>query len=158
MCPRDAGADTKSAPQSGQPFHAPPPPSAPGFVVVAPPTPSQVPKGWTTGLCDCFDDPSNCCITFFCPCVTFGQTAEVIDKGNTSCFCAGTICVLLWYFFGVFCCYTCTYRTKLRGLYSLPGDMCDDCCTHCLCTYCALCQEYRELKNRDLDPSIGKFP
>ncbi|WZZ60171.1 hypothetical protein YC2023_060278 [Brassica napus] len=29
--------------------------------------------------------------------------------------------------------------------------------THCFCEYCALCQEYRELKNRGLDPSIGKL-
>ncbi|OWM90309.1 hypothetical protein CDL15_Pgr014611 [Punica granatum] len=51
--------------------------------------------------------------------------------------------------------YTCTYRTKLRGQFSLPGDQCGDCCIHFWCPLCALCQEYRELKNRGLDPSIG---
>lgn len=81
-----------------------------------------------------------------------------MNRGNEACFCAGTICVLLWYLFGVFCCYTCTYRSKLRGLFSLPGDQCGDYCIHCWCTYCALCQEYRELKNRGLDPSMGEFP
>ncbi|OWM90311.1 protein PLANT CADMIUM RESISTANCE 7-like [Punica granatum] len=160
MCPRKPVADANSAPQPAafpppQAFQASPPPSVPQFVAAAPPTQSQVPTGWTTGLCACFDDPSNCCITFFCPCVTFGQTAEVIDKGNTSCFRAETTCALLFNHFGLFCCYTCTYRTKLPGLYSLHGDQCGDFCTHCWCTCCALCQEYRELKNRGLDPSIG---
>ncbi|PHU17419.1 hypothetical protein BC332_13114 [Capsicum chinense] len=59
---------------------------------------------WSTGLCDCMSDPKNCCITLWCPCITFGQVAEIIDKGSNSC---------------------------------------------------ALCQEYRELKNRGVDLSIG---
>ncbi|GFP83545.1 protein plant cadmium resistance 1 [Phtheirospermum japonicum] len=43
-----------------------------------PPKP-QVP--WSTGLCDCFSDFRNCCITCWCPCITFGQIAEIVDKG-----------------------------------------------------------------------------
>ncbi|GAA0162481.1 hypothetical protein LIER_39418 [Lithospermum erythrorhizon] len=50
-------------------------------------------------LCHCFDDPQNCLVTSFCPCITFG------------------------------------------GQYDLEG--------------CALCQEYRELKNRGFDMAIG---
>ncbi|PPD96858.1 hypothetical protein GOBAR_DD06126 [Gossypium barbadense] len=30
-------------------------------------------SSWSTGLCHCCDDPANCLITAFCPCVTFGQ-------------------------------------------------------------------------------------
>ncbi|KAL6281569.1 hypothetical protein ACE6H2_018450 [Prunus campanulata] len=43
----------------------------------------QGPPQWTTGLCGCFEDPSNCLMTCCCPCVTFGQNAEIIDKGTT---------------------------------------------------------------------------
>ncbi|KAL5726264.1 Cell number regulator 2 [Ranunculus cassubicifolius] len=42
------------------------------------------PVEWSTGLCDCCDDPSNCCMTCCCPCITFGRIAEVVDRGTTS--------------------------------------------------------------------------
>ena len=51
--------------------------------------------------------------------------------------------------------YTCTYRAKLRAHYSLPPKPGPDICVHCCCFFCALCQEYRELKNRGLDPEGG---
>ncbi|KAJ9140710.1 hypothetical protein P3X46_031322 [Hevea brasiliensis] len=128
-----------------QPKTASPPPS---FV-------KKFPEGqWTSGLCDCFDDPSNCLITCCCPCITFGQIAEIIDKGNTSCGLAG----LLYYATASIGCgwlYACTYRSKLRGLFSLPEAPCADWLVHCCCCACSLCQEYRELKNRGVDPSIG---
>ncbi|MQL89670.1 hypothetical protein Taro_022252 [Colocasia esculenta] len=38
---------------------------------------------WSTGLCDCCDDPGNCCLTCWCPCVTFGRIAEITDRGGT---------------------------------------------------------------------------
>ncbi|KAF8022508.1 hypothetical protein BT93_F0122 [Corymbia citriodora subsp. variegata] len=112
---------------------------------------------WTTGLFGCFNDLSNCLITCFCPCITFGQDAEIIDRGRTSCACAGALCCLIFIFFDCSFWYTCTYRTKLRGLYSILGDQCGDCCVHFWREPCALCQEYRELKNRGFDPSIGNF-
>lgn len=63
----------------------------------------------------------------------------------------GLICCL----FGIPCIYSCTFRAKLRNKYGLPDAPAPDWITHCFCEYCALCQEYRELKNRGLDPSIG---
>lgn len=39
-------------------------------------------KPWSTGLCHCFDDPANCLITCICPCITFGQIAEIVNKGS----------------------------------------------------------------------------
>ncbi|XP_057992706.1 cell number regulator 7 [Hevea brasiliensis] len=107
---------------------------------------------WSTGLCGCCEDPGVCLRTCFFPCVTFGQNAEAIDK--TSCACARLLfCALC--FLGVPCLYSFTYRIKLRGNYLLPGETCGDCCIHCWCLHCALCQEYREIKNRGLDPSRG---
>ncbi|KAI4374494.1 hypothetical protein MLD38_012481 [Melastoma candidum] len=96
------------------------------------------------------------CITCCCPCVTFGQNVKVIDKGNTSCACAGIVFYLLGHFaFNAM--YACTYRSKLRGQFSIPGDQCADFCIHCCCPLCAICQEHRELVNRGLDPSKGNF-
>ncbi|XP_025014892.1 protein PLANT CADMIUM RESISTANCE 12 [Ricinus communis] len=109
---------------------------------------------WTSGLCDCLDDPSVCFFTCFCPCITFGRIAEIVDRGNTSCQHA----CLISYAMG-FCAwlYARTYRSKLRGHFSLPEAPCSDSLVHCFCCVCAcaLCQEYRELKNRGADPSIG---
>ncbi|KAA8547217.1 hypothetical protein F0562_003627 [Nyssa sinensis] len=111
---------------------------------------------WSTGLCHCFDDPANCLITCVCPCVTFGQIAEIVNKGSTSCAASGAIYGLLLGLTGLPCLYSCFYRSGLRGQYDLEEAPCVDCLVHFGCETCALCQEYRELKNRGFDMGIGK--
>nr|GMD23438.1 protein PLANT CADMIUM RESISTANCE 2-like [Ipomoea batatas] len=110
---------------------------------------------WSTGLCDCFSDPRNCCVTFWCPCITFGQIAEIVDKGSNSCGVNGALYTILACVTGFPCCYSCFYRSKMREQYMLKESPCGDCLVHCFCESCALCQEYRELKNRGFDMSIG---
>ncbi|KAJ7954297.1 protein PLANT CADMIUM RESISTANCE 2-like [Quillaja saponaria] len=110
---------------------------------------------WSTGLCDCFSDCRNCCITWWCPCITFGQVAEIVDKGSTSCGASGALYALIALVTGCPCFYSCFYRTKLRQQYMLKEKPCGDCLVHCCCGYCALCQEYRELQNRGFDMAIG---
>uniref|UniRef100_A0A7N0VEK9 Uncharacterized protein n=1 Tax=Kalanchoe fedtschenkoi TaxID=63787 RepID=A0A7N0VEK9_KALFE len=109
---------------------------------------------WTTSLCGCFEDCGNCCMTFCCPCVTFGRNAEIIDQGATTC-CGGCCVFAILAEVGCACLYSCSYRSKLRQQYSLPDQPCGDCCVHFLCGPCALCQEHRELRNRGFDPSAG---
>ncbi|KAF7133024.1 hypothetical protein RHSIM_Rhsim09G0092400 [Rhododendron simsii] len=46
--------------------------------VQTPPPGTEAP--WSTGLFSCFDDVPNCCITCWCPCITFGQIAEIADE------------------------------------------------------------------------------
>ncbi|AES90189.2 putative PLAC8 motif-containing protein [Medicago truncatula] len=110
---------------------------------------------WSTRLCRCLDDPGICLVTCFCPCVTFGMIAEIVDKGNSTCTCDGTIYGALLAVTGLACLYSCYYRSKLRAQYDLPEAPCMDCLVHFCCETCALCQEYRELKNRGYDLSIG---
>ncbi|XP_057416262.1 cell number regulator 1-like [Lotus japonicus] len=110
---------------------------------------------WSTGLCRCLDDPGNCLVTCFCPCITFGMIAEIVDKGTSTCTCGGTIYGTLLALTGLACLYSCSYRSKLRAEYDLPEAPCMDCLVHFCCETCALCQEYRELKNRGFDMSIG---
>ncbi|KAF3661830.1 putative peptidyl-prolyl cis-trans isomerase CYP37, chloroplastic-like, partial [Capsicum annuum] len=50
---------------------------------------------WSSGLCDCFNDPINCVTTCFFPSITMGENAEIISKGETSCIVATTIYFLL---------------------------------------------------------------
>ncbi|RZS05823.1 hypothetical protein BHM03_00036374, partial [Ensete ventricosum] len=144
---------------------------------------------WSTGLCDCCDDVGNCnqslrslhpncyyassfllvthviagCITCFCPCITFGQIAEIIDKGSTSMDCdirvacgvSGALYALIASATFCPCFYSCFYRSKLRRQYGLREEPCADCLVHCCCCEsCSLCQMYRELKRRGFDMSI----
>ncbi|XP_010266998.1 PREDICTED: protein PLANT CADMIUM RESISTANCE 2-like [Nelumbo nucifera] len=124
-----------------------PPPAVPVQV--------QAPVDWSTGLCDCSDDVQNCCVTCWCPCITFGQISEIIDKGTSSCGTNGALYTLISFVIGCPFLYSCFYRSKLRQQYLLKESPCVDCLVHCCCESCALCQEYRELKNRGFDMSLG---
>ncbi|PKA63105.1 Protein plant cadmium resistance 2 [Apostasia shenzhenica] len=110
---------------------------------------------WSTGLCDCCDDKSNCCVTCWCPCITFGQIAEIVDRGSSSCGSSGALYGLICLITGFQCIYSCFYRSKMRRQYSLRESPCGDCLIHCCCEPCALCQEYRELKRRGFNMAIG---
>ncbi|XP_030468117.1 protein PLANT CADMIUM RESISTANCE 2-like [Syzygium oleosum] len=110
---------------------------------------------WSTGLCDCFDDIKSCCITFWCPCITFGRISEILDKGETSCVMNCAIFALIHSITRCACLYSCFYRTKLRREFGLKQDPCHDCLVHYCCMNCALCQEYRELKSRGFDMERG---
>ncbi|KAM7487757.1 hypothetical protein LguiB_025241 [Lonicera macranthoides] len=116
---------------------------------------STGPPQWSTGLCDCLDDPATFCITCWCPCITFGKIAEIVDKGTTSCITAGTLYTLIYAISGLGCIYSCCYRTKMRHQYMLPEQPCHDFLIHLCCEVCALCQEYRELQHHGFDMSVG---
>ncbi|XLS85686.1 hypothetical protein HN51_035852, partial [Arachis hypogaea] len=114
----------------------------------APPPPP--PGAWSTGLCDCCKEPGICklflssthhhdiavspCAVHVSPCLVSGILFYVIGQ------------------LGCVCLYSHIYRNKLRGMYGLKETPCKDCCVHCWCGYCALCQEYRELKHRGWKP------
>ncbi|XP_060193608.1 cell number regulator 2-like [Lycium barbarum] len=133
-----------------QPY-APPYASAAGMPVHSP---AATTAPWSTGLCHCFDDPANCLVTCVCPCITFGQISEILNKGTTSCAGRGALYGLLG-LTGFPSLYSCFYRSKMRGQYDLEEAPCVDCLVHVFCEPCALCQEYRELKNRGFDMGIG---
>ncbi|KAL2546496.1 Protein PLANT CADMIUM RESISTANCE 2 [Forsythia ovata] len=117
--------------------------------------PKKTPGRWSTDLCHCCHDVSSCCLTCWCPCVTFGRIAEIVDRGSTSCGVSGVLYAMMLCLTGCSCLYSCFYRPKLRGQYFLDESPCTDCCVHCCCETCALCQEYRELKNQGFDMSLG---
>ncbi|KAM3335918.1 hypothetical protein ACQJBY_030080 [Aegilops geniculata] len=112
---------------------------------------------WSVGLCDCFGDSGTCCLTCWCPCITFGRIAKVVDGGSSSCCMHGTLYLLLgsvgWNWL-----YSCTKRTSMRAQYNFPGSPYMDCLVHLCCERCALCQEYKELENRGFNMSKGISP
>mmetsp|Transcript_40043 Transcript_40043/g.88929 ORF Transcript_40043/g.88929 Transcript_40043/m.88929 type:complete len:120 (-) Transcript_40043:218-577(-) len=103
-------------------------------------TPTKI---WSSGVFGCCYD----CGTLFCglcclPCL-YGQNTSNID--NSSCFC-NTLLYSCCPFFT--CCFAANTRQKLRAKYALPEEPCSDCCVHCICSPCAVCQEAREIKFR----------
>ncbi|KAL1061882.1 hypothetical protein V6Z11_D13G043200 [Gossypium hirsutum] len=72
-----------------------------------------------------------------------------------ACFSRGLLYGVLLGFTGCACLYSFLYRSKLRGQYDLEEEPCNDCLVHFCCCPLALCQEYRELKNRGFDMEIG---
>ncbi|MCL7049057.1 hypothetical protein MKW94_025355 [Papaver nudicaule] len=115
--------------------------------------PAETP--WSTGLFSCHENMTNALQTAFFPCVTFGQIAEIVDEGQTNSAKAGCICCFtlntpcLGKFKG------CKYRGKLRRKFNLVEEPIRDSLSHVFCPFCSLCQEFRELQNRGLDPSLG---
>ncbi|KQK16790.1 cell number regulator 2 [Brachypodium distachyon] len=112
---------------------------------------------WSTGICDCLDDRQNCVYTCFCPCFTYGMVAEIVDRGATSGSASAVLygfvasvtgCLMHWM-------YSCFNRNKMRAQYGLHGNPLLDGLAHCAMEPCALCQEYRELKNRGFVVEIG---
>ncbi|VVA17932.1 PREDICTED: PLANT CADMIUM RESISTANCE [Prunus dulcis] len=148
----------KESVTSDRPAPSAPPLTATGIpvdpIMISNNTPHS-PVPWSTGLCNCCEDVSSCCLTCWCPCVTFGRIAEIVDRGSTSCGVSGTIYSLMLCLVGCSCLYSCFYRSKLRGQYLLEERPCTDCCVHFCCEECALCQEYRQLQNQGFDMSIG---
>ncbi|XP_062177681.1 cell number regulator 2-like [Alnus glutinosa] len=144
-------------PASGHPntSHSPPPyVSAPPYIETGVRA-HAVPGRWSTGLCHCCDDPANCLITCFCPCITFGQIADIVGRGSSPCALSCVVYGVIQYLTALACLCSCIYRSKLRAQYNLEESPCVDCLVHCCCETCALCQEYRELKNRGFDMWIG---
>ncbi|XP_024196761.1 protein PLANT CADMIUM RESISTANCE 2 [Rosa chinensis] len=115
----------------------------------------RTPEPWKSDLLDCFSDPKSCCLTFWCPCITFGRIAEIVDKGSPSCAVSGALYAFIAIVIGFPYCYSCSYRLKMREQYALDGNHCSDFLIHCFCETCALCQEYRELQSRGFNMAIG---
>ncbi|GJN06251.1 hypothetical protein PR202_ga23960 [Eleusine coracana subsp. coracana] len=112
------------------------------------------------------------CIGATCPCFLFGKNAQFLGSGTLAGSCT-THC-MLWGLLTSFCCvftgglvlavpgsavacYACGYRSALRAKYNLPLFIqkyclqeapCGDLTTHLFCHLCAICQEYREIRER----------
>ncbi|XP_042047605.1 protein PLANT CADMIUM RESISTANCE 10-like [Salvia splendens] len=127
---------------------------------------SSVPGQWSSGICACFDDMQSCCVGLICPCYLFGRNAESLGSGtligscmmhfvlwalvNTLC-CVMTEGVMLGAPGCLVACYACGYRRTLRENYNLEEAPCGDFVTHFFCHLCAMCQEYREIRERSQD-------
>ncbi|KAG2314042.1 hypothetical protein Bca4012_064664 [Brassica carinata] len=110
---------------------------------------------WRTGLFDCQEDQTNAVMTTILPCVTFRQIAEVMDEGEITCPLGSFIYLLMMPGLCSQWVMGSKYREKVRRKFNLVEAPYLDCATHVLCSCCSRCQEYRELKARNHDPSLG---
>ncbi|KAL7099957.1 hypothetical protein ACP275_09G119300 [Erythranthe tilingii] len=110
---------------------------------------------WSSGFFDCHKDQTNAVMTAFCPCVTFGQIAEVVDAGQMSCHVGSFIYMLMMPAVWSQWLMGSKYREKIRNRYGLVEAPYQDAVSHIFCSCCSLCQEFRELKYRGLDPALG---
>lgn len=76
---------------------------------------------------------------------------------NAACSTSAIIYGAMAFLIGLPCLLSCTYRTKLRSKYDLVEAPAPDWVTHFFCEWCALCQEYRELRAKGLQPELGKL-
>ncbi|KAG6530420.1 hypothetical protein ZIOFF_012652 [Zingiber officinale] len=103
------------------------------------------------------------CVGTVCPCFLFGKNAEFLGSGTLAGSCMTHF--ILWGLVNSLCClftggllagvpgsmvacYACGYRKTLRAKYNLQEAPCGDLPTHLFCHLCALCQEYREIRER----------
>ncbi|RVW25806.1 Malonate--CoA ligase [Vitis vinifera] len=135
-------------------------------------------RPWTTGLFDCHEHKTNgfspksyplttaklvffrtgeelSCYDNIFPCVTFGQIAEVVDEGEMTCPLGSFIYLLMMPALCSQWIMGSKYRAKLRRKYDLVEAPHQDIVSHIFCPCCSLCQEFRELKIRGLDPALG---
>ncbi|GMH23722.1 hypothetical protein Nepgr_025565 [Nepenthes gracilis] len=132
------------------------------------PAPSDGPIQWSSGICACCDDMQSCFIGLCCPCYLFAKNAEFLGSGTLIGSC--TTHFVLWALVNTVCCllteglllglpgcfvacYACNYRRTLRSNYNLQEAPCGDFATHFCCHFCAVCQEYREIRYRSSEPN-----
>ncbi|GKA49444.1 PLAC8 motif-containing protein [Tanacetum coccineum] len=80
---------------------------------------------WSTGLFDCTEDMSSC-----------KSKTYIVDRHPGITFSTRELLLVM-------------------QEYMFREQPCNDVFVHCCCEFCALCQEYRELKNRGFEPSLG---
>ncbi|EGZ14867.1 hypothetical protein PHYSODRAFT_315544 [Phytophthora sojae] len=79
-----------------------------------------MPGSWVVGLCGyCQDMIPNCCMAWFCPCIS---TAQIVKRLGVSSYCCG-LCLSILFL-----------------ALPQPGNCCGDCCEACWCTSCAIAQ------------------
>lgn len=105
---------------------------------------------WSSGLFSCFDDCGSCLLTACFPYIQFGLNAAELEGGSCVGPCAGyCLCMACCSMCGGYAFYHGPKRRLLREQAgNLPEVPMNDCCTTFWCSYCSICQEHRELKNK----------
>lgn len=95
-------------------------------------------------LC-CCDDCGACLKGCVCPCISFGHVARELANGDQKAGDEACLRCAIGSVLGLYLCCVLPQRIKVKNLiYGKPkGCDIEDCCSHCCCPLCALCQEDR---------------
>lgn len=123
---------------------------------------------WQTQLFDCARDEESCWWGSWCCWIVMARTVETFSLGvsiyETLIFWAGLllfiilllsgigpIAILIGIAIGCFLVWRrANFRSNIRARYNIPGTLTDDLLIHGFCSCCAVCQESREAKLRNL--------
>uniref|UniRef100_UPI0037E73DF9 cornifelin homolog B-like n=1 Tax=Semicossyphus pulcher TaxID=241346 RepID=UPI0037E73DF9 len=101
---------------------------------------------WSSGICDCCDDMTECCFACWCcPCF-----ACITTKAWGQCLCLPLLDVC-----GCIHPITMSMRVSVRQRYGIRGSLCSDCVCSFFCQSCVWCQISREMKSRKLPTVLG---
>jgi len=113
-------------------------------------------RDWSNGLCDYFGVCGTCCLSCWCPCITYSRNKHRYDHLNTQgspdpergggycnpdCAIHGMLTFVGYSFVMQF-----MLRGNIRERYKIKGSPWRDCCAAMWCTPCELTQESRELE------------
>ncbi|CAG5929400.1 plac8 onzin related protein 4 isoform 1-T3 [Menidia menidia] len=94
---------------------------------------------WTSGICDCFQDPLHCLFATACfPCFACMTAREAGE----------CLCLPLLDAFGCIPPMTTAIRVSIRQRYGIEGTIFNDVLHAFFCGPCSWCQISREMKNR----------
>uniref|UniRef100_A0A3Q3QQM3 Uncharacterized protein n=1 Tax=Monopterus albus TaxID=43700 RepID=A0A3Q3QQM3_MONAL len=101
---------------------------------------ATVSNRWTSGICDCFQDPSSCCFAFWhlLPCLACKAAHEAEE----------CLCLPLLNAFVLSPPMTIALRVSVHQKYGTGGTPCKNCVYGCFCRPCTWCQIAREMKSR----------
>jgi len=124
-------------------------------------------RDWSFGLFNCFDACGTCMLSWFCPCLVYGQSMSKLkhlqaqgsahpaggDMCNSDCmvYAALTYC-------GCPCLIQMGGRKETRTRYNIEGGGGGDFVTTCFCTPCALTQTAREIELEEQSLLPGGVP
>ncbi|OQR99403.1 ankyrin 2,3/unc44 [Thraustotheca clavata] len=129
---------------------------------------------WKSDICGCCNDLiPNCCMVYWCPCVSLAQILHrvglytytnalvvllvlfggfeltaILAKNFTVYVCGYYTCAYsfsFWSFISSIFCIGCVAvvmyaRMRIRGMFQIPGNACEDCLCACFCSCCAIAQ------------------
>lgn len=93
---------------------------------------------WKFGTFGCFGNCKLCIMSYFCPCIVFGQTAEKVGEDCCKCGCFALIPIV-----NIFA--MLKIREKVREAKGIEGTCCKDFLCFWLCGICTLIQTAREV-------------
>ena len=114
------------------------------------------PQQWTSGLCDCFADTTNCCEVAWCHYCQLGFQHRKLTLGHSGPdygIALALCCLDMWVAAGCVAMYTAyEHRKTVRRYWNINPQDCNEDLKGWFCPCCSTCQVYRELSARGYWP------